>query len=80
MVELEIYDPHPCKVAEIEEEQPGGYFSFVRGAGLDRHMVATEYLTATIPVKAERMNRKYFCNDCRELWMTINGVDMYLQM
>lgn len=67
LVELEIYDPHPYKVAEIAEEQPGGYFSFVRGAGLDGHMIAAEYLTATIPVKAERMNREYFCHDCREL-------------
>ena len=67
LVELEIYDPHPYKVAEIAEEQPGGYFSFVRGAGLDGHMVAAEYLTATIPVKAERMNKEYFCSDCREL-------------
>lgn len=67
LVELEIYDPHPYKVAEIAEEQPGGYFSFVRGAGLDGHMVAAEYLTATIPVKPERMNREYFCSDCREL-------------
>ena len=67
MVELEIYDPHPYKVAEIAEEQPGGYFSFVRGAGLDGHMVAAEYLTATIPVKSTCMNREYFCNDCREL-------------
>lgn len=67
MVELEIYDPHPNKVAEIAEEQPGGYFSFVRGAGLDGHMVAAEYLTATIPVKAARMNKEYFCSDCREL-------------
>ncbi len=67
LVELEIYDPHPYKVAEIAEEQPGGYFSFVRGAGLDGHMVAAEYLSATIPVKAERMNKEYFCSDCREL-------------
>lgn len=67
LVELEIYDPHQYKVAEIAEEQPGGYFSFVRGAGLDGHMVAAEYLTATIPVKTERMNEEYFCNDCREL-------------
>lgn len=67
LVELEIYDPHPYKVAEIAEEQPGGYFSFVQGAGLDGHMVAAEYLTATIPVKADRMNEEYFCNDCREL-------------
>lgn len=67
LVKLEIYDPHPCKVAEIAEEQPGGYFSFVRGAELDGHMVAAEYLTATIPVKATRMNKEYFFNDCREL-------------
>lgn len=67
LVELEIYDPHPYKVAEIAEEQPGGYFSFVRSAGLDGHMVAAEYLTATIPAKSERMNKEYFCSDCREL-------------
>lgn len=67
LVELEIYDPHPNKVAEIAEEQPGGYFSFVRGAGLDGHMIAAEYLKATIPMKSERMNKEHFCNDCREL-------------
>ena len=67
LVELEIYDPHPYKVAEIAEEQPGGYFSFVRGAGIDGHMVAAEYLSATVPVKAERMNKEHFCSDCREL-------------
>lgn len=67
LVELEIYDPHPYKVAEIAEEQPGGYFSFVRGAGLDGHMVAAEYLTATIPIRSESMNKEYFCNSCRSL-------------
>ena len=64
---MEIYDPHPYKVAEIAEEQPGGYFSFVRGAGLDGHMVAAEYLSATIPVNVEHMNKEHFCSDCREL-------------
>lgn len=67
LVELELYDPHPNKVAEIAEEQPGGYFSFVRCAGLDGHMVAAEYLTATIPMKFEHMNKEYFCSDCRKL-------------
>lgn len=67
LVELEIYDPHPYKVAEIAEEQPGGYFSFVRGAGLDGHMVAAEYLTATIPIRSESMNKEYFCTSCRSL-------------
>lgn len=64
LVELEIYDLHPCKVGEIAEEQPGGYFSFVCGAGLDGHMVAAEYLTTTISIRSESMNKEYFCNSC----------------
>lgn len=67
LVELEIYDPRPYKVGEIAEEQPGGYFSFVCGAGLDGHMVAAEYLTATISTRSESMNKEYFCNGCRSL-------------
>lgn len=67
LIELKIYDPHPYKVGEIADEQPGGYFSFVRGAGIDGHMVAAEYLTATIPIRSESMNKEYFCNSCRSL-------------
>lgn len=67
LVELAIYDPHPYKVGEIADEQPGGYFSFVCGAGLDGDMVAAEYLTATIPIESESMNKEYFCNNCRRL-------------
>lgn len=67
LVELEIYDSHPHNVGEIADEQPGGYFSFVRGAGLDGHMVAAEYLTVTIPIKSESMNKEHFCNSCRSL-------------
>lgn len=63
LVELEIYDPHPYKVAEIADEQPGGYFSFICSAGLDGHMVTAEYLTAT----SESMNKEYFCSSCRNL-------------
>lgn len=67
LVELAIYEPHPYKVGEIAYEQPGGYFSFVCGAGLDGHMVAAEYLTATIPIRSESINKEYFCNSCRSL-------------
>ena len=63
LVELEIYDPHPNKVAEIADEQPSGYFSFICSAGLDGHMVTAEYLTAT----SESMNKEYFCSSCRNL-------------
>ncbi len=30
-------------------------------------MVATEYVSATIPIRSENMNKEYFCNSCRSL-------------
>ena len=32
-LELDIYEPHPFLVGEIAEEQSGGYFRLIRGAG-----------------------------------------------
>ena len=66
-LELEIYDPHPFLVGEIAEEQRGGYFSFVRGAGVEGYKLGAESVTITIPIKADKLGRKYFCNSCREL-------------
>ena len=34
--ELAVYDPHPFKVAELNEYQQGGTFSFIYAAGLKR--------------------------------------------
>ena len=65
-LELEIYDPHPSLVGEIAEEQRGGYFSFVRGAGVEGYKLGAESVTITIPVKFDKMDQRYFCNDCRE--------------
>lgn len=66
-LELEIYDPHPFLVGEIAEEQRGGYFSFVRGAGVEGYKLGAESVTVTIPVKSDRLDRSFFCNSCREL-------------
>ena len=67
LVELEIYDPHPYKVAEIADEQLGGYFAFVRGGGLAGWKLAAQYLVVTIPVRSKGLDRDYFCNSCRSL-------------
>lgn len=66
-VELDVYEPHPFLVGEIAEEQHGGYFSFVRGAGVEGYKLGAESVTITIPVKSDNMDQRFFCNSCREL-------------
>ena len=65
-LELDIYEPHPFLVGEIAEEQPGGYFSFIRGAGIEGYKVGAEYIVISVPVKSEKMDQQYFCNTCRD--------------
>ena len=66
-LELDVYEPHPFLVGEIAEEQRGGYFSFVRGAGVEGYKQGAESITITIPVKSAKMDQQFFCNTCREL-------------
>lgn len=66
-LELEMYEPHPFLVGEIAKEQQGGYFSIIRGAGVEGFKLAAESVVAAIPTKTEQMNHRYFCNSCREL-------------
>ena len=66
-LELDVYEPHPFLVGEIAEEQRGGYFSFVRGAGVEGYKLGAESVTITIPAKADKMDQQFFCNACREL-------------
>jgi len=68
LLELDVYEPHPFLVGEIAEEQRGGYFSFVRGAGVEGYKLGAESVTITIPVKADSLDQQYFCNQCRELF------------
>ena len=65
-LELDIYEPHPFLVGEIAEEQPGGYFKLIRGAGIDGYIIGAEYGAVSVPVKTEKINEQYFCNSCRE--------------
>lgn len=66
-IELDIYDPHPFLVGEIAEEQRGGYFSFVRGAGVEGYKLGAECVVITIPTKSDKLDQQFFCNECREL-------------
>ncbi len=66
-LELDVYEPHPFLVGEIAEEQRGGYFSFVRGAGVEGYKLGAESVAITIPVKSAKMDQQFFCNTCREL-------------
>lgn len=81
-LELNLYEPHPFLVGEIAEEQPGGYFSFVRGAGIEGYKVGAEYIVISVPVKSEKMDQQFFCADCRDrLAVNVNNgyalVDLY---
>lgn len=66
-LELEVYEPHPFLVGEIAEEQRGGYFTFIRDAGVEGYKLGADSVTITIPVKSDIMNQRYFCLSCREL-------------
>ena len=65
-LELDIYEPHPFLVGEIAEEQLGGYFSFIRGAGIEGYKVSAEYIIISVPANSEKMDQQYFCKDCRD--------------
>lgn len=68
-MELSVYEPHPFTAGELAEEQRGGYFSFIRGAGVEGHKLGGESVIVTVPMKSKGMNEQNFCKACRE-WLT----------
>lgn len=66
-VELDIYEPHPFIVGEIAKEQPGGYFSFIRGAGIEGYKIAANSIVFSIPSTSAKLNQHFFCNSCRKI-------------
>lgn len=66
--ELAVYDPHPFKVAELNEYQQGGTFSFIYAAGLNGYGDTANWEThITIPTVENEYEEKFFCNSCRIL-------------
>lgn len=66
--ELAVYDPHPFKVAELNEYQQGGAFSFIYAAGVNGYSDTANWEThITIPTNENEYEEKFFCKSCREL-------------
>ena len=65
--ELTVYEPHPFKVAELNEYQQGGTFSFIYVAGLNGYSDTANWEThITIPTNENEYEEKFFCKACRE--------------
>ena len=65
--ELAVYEPHPFKVAELNEYQQGGTFSFIYAAGLNGYSDTANWEThITIPTDENGYEEKFFCKSCRE--------------
>ena len=65
--ELAVYEPHPFKVAELNEYQQGGTFSFIYAAGLNGYSDTANWEThITIPTDENEYEEKFFCKSCRD--------------
>jgi hypothetical protein len=65
--ELEIYQPHHTKVAELSDEQYGGYMSLVQFGDISGILLGADRIELKAPAKATGMQDSLFCNDCRKM-------------
>lgn len=65
--ELEIYQPHYTKVAEISDEQHGGYLSLIRFGDINGILIGADRVELEAPVNDSGMVEEFFCTDCRKL-------------
>jgi len=65
--ELEIYQPHHTKVAELSDEQYGGYMSLVQFGDINGILLGADRVELKAPAKATGMQDSLFCNDCRKM-------------
>ena len=73
MLELSVYEPHPFTAGELAEEQRGGYFSFIRGAGAEGYKLGSQSVTIRIPMESEGLSLQYFCKECHERLAAYTG-------
>lgn len=65
--ELEIYQPHHTKVAELSDEQYSGYMSLVQFGDISGILLGADKVELKAPTKSTGMQDSLFCNDCRKL-------------
>ena len=65
--ELEIYQPHHTKVAELSDEQHGGYMSLVQFGDISGILLGADRVELKAPAKVHGMVDGLFCENCRKL-------------
>lgn len=65
--ELEIYQPHHTKVAELSDEQYGGYMSLVQFGDINGILLGADRVELEAPIKSTGIQDSLFCKDCRIL-------------
>ena len=65
--ELAIYQPHHTKVAELSDEQYGGYISLVSFGDISGILLGADRVELDAPAKMTGMLDGIFCNECRKL-------------
>ena len=67
LYELAIYQPHHTKVAELSDEQYGGYMSLVSFGDISGILLGADRVELDAPAKMTGMLDGIFCNECRKL-------------
>ena len=65
--EPEIYQPHHTKVAELSDEQYGGYMSLVQFGDINGILLGADRVELEAPIKSTGIQDSLFCKDCRKL-------------
>lgn len=65
--ELEIYQPHHTKVAELSDEQYGGYMRLVQFGDINGILLGADRVELEAPIKSTGIQDSLFCKDCRKL-------------
>ena len=67
LLELEIYQPHNTKVAELSNEQRGGYMSLISFGEISGILLGADKVELKAPANTTGMLEDIFCEGCRKL-------------
>lgn len=65
--ELEIYQPHHTKVAELSNEQRGGYMSLISFGEISGVLLGADRVDLEAPANASGLSEGIFCKECRQI-------------
>lgn len=67
VLELDIYRPHDTIVAELSDEQYGGYVRLIHFDNINGILLGADSVELKAPVNATGMSDSLFCKVCRKL-------------